>query len=53
MSHQLLGGELFRTLIDGPDLGSAGQLQLEALYQERASKKRSGQWFAKFALSYD
>ena len=46
--HRLLGGETFHTLIHGPRLGAAGELELRALYCERDQYSNGGQWFAHF-----
>src|SRR5918993_1897674 len=48
MTHQLIGGERFHTLIAGPRLGRTGRLQLNTLYYDAAAPKGTGQWFASF-----
>jgi riboflavin biosynthesis pyrimidine reductase len=48
LTHQLIGGELFHTLIAGPRLGPAGRLQLQTLYYDPVAPKGTGQWFASF-----
>lgn len=53
ISHQLLGGEAFRTMVPGPLLGAAGQLRLESLYYDPAPPAAVGQWFAQFAAGTD
>ncbi|MFI3157210.1 MAG: dihydrofolate reductase family protein [Methylococcaceae bacterium] len=50
MTHQLIGGEGFRTLLTGPTLGAVGNLTLEALYYEQGSPPGSGQFFMQFGL---
>jgi riboflavin biosynthesis pyrimidine reductase len=48
LTHQLIGGEMFHTLITGARLGRAGRLQTHALYYDAAAPKGTGQWFASF-----
>jgi len=48
ITHQLLGGEAFRTLLPGPELGESGHLKLNTLYYDPLSANGSGQWFAQF-----
>ncbi len=48
ITHQLMGGELFRTLVPGPELGPAGHLTLRSLYYDPAGPGGAGQWFAQF-----
>jgi riboflavin biosynthesis pyrimidine reductase len=48
VTHQLLGGEAFHSLIDGPEIGSTGRLKLRSLYYDAASPQGAGQWFAQF-----
>lgn len=50
MTHQLVGGKDFRTLLTGPMLGPEGSLVLEALYYEQDSPPGSGQFFMQFGL---
>lgn len=50
LTHQLIGGKDFRTLLTGSMLGSEGNLSLEALYYEQNSPPRSGQFFIHFGL---
>lgn len=47
ISHQLLGGEAFRTMVPGPLLGERGYLELRELYYDREGEG-VGQWFAWF-----
>ncbi len=47
ISHQLLGGELFRTMVPGPLLGERGYLKLRELYYD-AEGPPVGQWFSWF-----
>jgi len=46
--HRLLGGERFRTLIDGPRIGEPGNLELRSLYYDPGDDHAVGQWFAQF-----
>ena len=48
MTHQLMGGEAFRTLVPGPILGHFGHLKLVTLYYDPASSNGAGQWFSQF-----
>jgi len=48
LTHQLIGGEMFRTLTAGPRLGRAGRLHLHTLYYDPVAPKGTGQWFASF-----
>lgn len=49
ITHQLMGGEAFRSLLPGPELGSAGHVRLLSLYYDPESPPGAGQWFAQFA----
>jgi hypothetical protein len=48
MTHKLIGGERFHTLVAGSRLGGAGRLQFNTLYYDPAAPKGTGQWFASF-----
>jgi riboflavin biosynthesis pyrimidine reductase len=48
IAHRLLGGAEFRSLIEGPALGEAGELALASLYQEEGEEGGSLQWFTQF-----
>jgi riboflavin biosynthesis pyrimidine reductase len=50
ITHQLIGGKDFRTLLTGTMLGQEGNLVLEALYYEQDSPPGSGQFFMQFGL---
>lgn len=52
ISHQLMGGEVFHTLLPGAELGRQGQMKLRELYYDENSPSRSGQWFAQFEPCY-
>ena len=51
LTHQLMGGKDFRTLLTGPQLGSGGNLELEALYFEPDAPPGAGQFFTRFHLN--
>ncbi len=51
ITHQLIGGKDFRTLLTGSMLGPEGNLVLEALYYEPNSPSGSGQFFMQFDLN--
>lgn len=53
ITHQLLGGEEFRTLLPGPILGPEGNLTLESLYYDPDSPAGSGQFFTRFECRKD
>jgi riboflavin biosynthesis pyrimidine reductase len=48
LTHQLLGGESFRSMIEGPPLQAAGRLKLTSLYLDSESSNGTGQLFAQF-----
>lgn len=48
ITHQLMGGQAFRTLVPGPELGPIGHLVLRSLYYDPAGPGGAGQWFACF-----
>lgn len=51
ITHQLMGGESFRTLVPGPELGLFGHLKLASLYYDPVAPHGAGQWFAQFECS--
>ncbi|MGJ0485356.1 MAG: RibD family protein [Methylomicrobium sp.] len=51
MTHQLIGGEDFRTLLTGSPLGPEGNLILQSMYYEPGSPLGSGQFFMQFDLN--
>jgi riboflavin biosynthesis pyrimidine reductase len=48
VSHQLIAGEQFDTMVEGPRLGEAGRLNLSAVYYDPAATERPGQFFLSF-----
>jgi len=48
VTHQLLGGESFRSMIEGAELHSAGRLKLAALYLDSGSSNGIEQFFTYF-----
>ena len=48
LSHRVVGGEQFDTLLRGGLLGAAGALRLRALYLDRPATGGIGQFFASF-----
>jgi riboflavin biosynthesis pyrimidine reductase len=52
VTHQLMGGEVFRTLLPGPELGPFGHLKLLSLYYDPTSPLGAGQWFAQFESNH-
>jgi riboflavin biosynthesis pyrimidine reductase len=51
ITHQLLGGDAFRTLTPGAELGENGYLKLVSLYYDATSPEYCGQWFSQFQQS--
>lgn len=51
ITHQLMGGRDFRTMLTGDMLGEKGNLELHSLYYEPDSPAGSGQFFAWFEMS--
>lgn len=51
ITHQLIGGKDFRTLLTGSLLDSEGNLILKTLYYEPNSSSGSGQFFMQFDLN--
>ena len=50
LTHQLIGGRDFRSLLTGSALGNLGNLSLESLYYEEDAPPGSGQFFLQFNL---
>ena len=50
ITHQLIGGKDFRTLLTGSTLGPEGNLILKSMYYEPCSPPGSGQFFMQFDL---
>jgi riboflavin biosynthesis pyrimidine reductase len=48
ITHQVLGGEVFHTLVSGPVLGDTGRLKLRSMYYDPEAPKGTGQWFCCF-----
>jgi riboflavin biosynthesis pyrimidine reductase len=48
ITHQVMGGQAFHTLISGDPLGVAGRLRLHSLYYDPISPPGAGQWFVRF-----
>ena len=48
ITHQLIGGLDFRTLLTGPPLAKEGNMKLESLYYEQNLPPGSGQFFLQF-----
>lgn len=51
-SHQLLGGEIFRTIADGGVLAGC-RLQLASLFYDEVSENHCGQFFSSYQCIYD
>jgi len=50
ITHQLIGGKDFRTLLTGSMLGPEGNLILKSMYYDSYSPPGSGQFFMQFDL---
>jgi len=50
ITHQLIGGKDFRTLLTGSMLGTEGNLILKSMYYDQYSPPGSGQFFMQFGL---
>lgn len=50
ITHQLMGGEAFRTVSPGPEFGPFGHLKLRSLYYDSNSPEGTGQWFCQFEV---
>ena len=48
LTHRLVGGESFCSLIEGAQMHAAGRLKLAALYLESMSSNGTGRFFAQF-----
>ena len=48
LTHRLLGGESFRSMIEGAQLQAAGRLKLATLYLDSELSNGTGQFFAQF-----
>ncbi|MEO0974501.1 MAG: dihydrofolate reductase family protein [Pseudomonadota bacterium] len=48
LGHRLLGGEAYRSLVEGTPLGAAGALRLQSLYWLAETPAQDGQFFASF-----
>ena len=51
ITHQLIGGKNFRTLLPNAELGVKGNLTLKSLYYDASSPVASGQFFIQFEPS--
>lgn len=51
-SHQLLGGEFFRTKLEGPALKSP-KLELKSLFYDESSENKHGQFFSSYTCNYN
>lgn len=53
ITHQLIGGTDFHTMLPGPLLGAEGDLRMRSLYYEPGEPSGSGQFFTQFEpISY-
>lgn len=52
ITHQLIGGTDFRTLLTGSTLGAEGNLRLKSMYYDAFSPPGSGQFFMHFELKH-
>ncbi|MFK8026922.1 MAG: RibD family protein [Gammaproteobacteria bacterium] len=50
MSHQLLGGKDFKSLLSGDVLNDSGRMKIENMYMDMESSNSLGQWYAEFSF---
>lgn len=50
MSHQLLGGKDFKSLLSGGVLNELGRMKLENMYMDVENSNALGQWYAEFSF---
>jgi hypothetical protein len=50
LSHQLLGGGDFQSLIPGYPLGKQGHLHLRQMYMYAGDPMQAAQWYADFTV---
>ena len=48
ITHQLMGGQVFWSLLSGSELGTQGHLHMKSLYYDQFSENGIGQWFSQF-----
>ena len=53
MSHQLLGGQDFKSLLAGSPLKESGRLKLENMYMDIENSNSLGQWYVEFSFEKD
>jgi riboflavin biosynthesis pyrimidine reductase len=51
ITPQLMGVEVFSSLVPGPELGPFGHLRMVSLYYDPAAPTGTGQWFVQFECS--
>jgi len=51
MTHQVLGGREFHSLVSGPLMGETGRMRLRSLYYDASAPKDAGQWFSCFDIA--
>jgi len=50
ISHQLLGGNDFKSLLSGDALNASGRMKLENMYMDRENSNALGQWYVEFSF---
>lgn len=50
ISHQLLGGQDFKSLVCGPPLHDSGQMRLENMYMDVDRNRSLSQWYCEFSF---
>ena len=48
LTHQVLGGSAFHTIVRGSELEQAGKMKMKSLYYDASSPQGAGQWFSLF-----
>ncbi len=50
MSHQLLGGVDFKSLLSGDELNQSGRMKLKNMYMDVENSNALGQWYVEFSF---
>ncbi|MDW3095336.1 MAG: dihydrofolate reductase family protein [Gammaproteobacteria bacterium] len=50
MSHQLIGGNDFKSLLSGEALNASGRMRLENMYMDAENSNAMGQWYIEFSF---
>ena len=50
MSHQLMSGQTFKSLLNGEPLGDAGNMKLQQMYMDVSNSNSLSQWYVEFSF---